>query len=464
MLRIILPLAIVLIMALGGGALYLVYDYVNSSNTDMAGAVRADGKGEAGEIDPMATALRMVFEDSTGATTTQPQIDLRGLLPEAPDGWFRTGYSTGEGEAITGEQIIRSMVTKSDTNSLLLEFERAAGAGKYGEAAVYIRGPRRMAVMMRVPEQLNRNSVRGGLMAEAFDNINAMAFVLGDEEEEDGPFARVGGIAVEEQPRVSYVHRLRKNVPVDYRVFEMDVAGLVKIKILTNASDKDVADLLGKLDMAALDQKIGPGLSGILASAGVETAAATLATEPPGPGPMHRAYALVEAGAAGEDREGDIMRLIATGAIDDWDDVNKQYGRGFYNLTPQLTSLLGEEPDEYRFARTAQFLIAREEETGALSREEVGVLRDIISGRVETRRDALERKSGRYEWHAETIALLSAMPAGEGLEPVAEAAVESAEPAVRPAVNRGLNPDSNFARSGSCTIEFGVRRCTLTDG
>lgn len=455
MLRVVLPLALLGIVLLGGGALYGVSQYLEKN----PGVANFDLENPEESGNPLAIALRMQFEGATGAVTKQPEIDLRGLLPEAPEGWFPKDYVMADGEEITGETFVKSMVVQSTTNTLLGDFKRAADAGKFGEARSYIRGSGRMAIAMRVPEQLNENSVQGGMMAEAMSRMSAFSNIMGEAEEPEPPFATVDGIPFELLPRTSYVQRQQRYVPVNYRTFKADVGGLVRITLITNASDAEVVSLLEQIDMAAIHARIGQGVSGYAPGQGVQTASAELSDQPPGPGAMHRAFALVEAGAAGDDREGELIRLIAENRIEDWEDVADKWGPGNYYLTPTLASLLGDEPLPLLLAREAQVSLSRSGEAGELGRGEMRLLRDIKSGKV-TDRAGAEGYLDAEDWHEDTRRVVALLP---GDAPSAAVRSEPMDPAERPNVIRGLGTQSpGFTSGAPCTIENGVRRCLLT--
>jgi len=139
--RVLIPAALALILLCGGGGLYFLYQYVNSDASKMT--ISGDNSGKS----PLGTALRMLVEDTTGATTTTPDVDISNLLPEARPGWFRQDYATAHGEALTGRAIIHSAVIKSDSNSMLLRFETDSKNRRGHYAYTYMRGDLR--VIMR---------------------------------------------------------------------------------------------------------------------------------------------------------------------------------------------------------------------------------------------------------------------------------------------------------------------------
>ena len=126
----------------------------------------------------MAFALKMMWEDLTGSATVRPKVSLKDLAPSDPEGWYAADYRTADGEEITQTKFSRNPIVKTGTNTLLEDFDDAANG--VGNAIVrhYMRGSQRIAFLMYVPDQYNRNTVRGGMMAAISSNISFTSDII----------------------------------------------------------------------------------------------------------------------------------------------------------------------------------------------------------------------------------------------------------------------------------------------
>lgn len=490
MLKFILPAALVGMLAVGGGGLFLLWNHLGLTDkvlTTDAAAGAGDALAELDEAtrlnldEPEKTngfgmALRMVVEGRTGAVTTTPAIDVRGTIPEAPDGWYAKYYETADGEKIVGQEIIRSMVHQGTTNSILLDFRRAADAGKRGEAQTYIRGQMMMAIRIYVAEQLNENTVQGGLMADIATQLeSATAWQNQSEGRPKGLFAKFDGIEVIQKPRWSTGINHSKE-PVDYRRFVADLGGYIEIEVITNAADAHVAALFQNIDMAALHAMLPAPLEEYRGGVGWQSALAEpLSTEPPGPSLARRAHDVVNNGLIHSEEDTRILNKIVKGEIEDWNDIAKTFGVR-YEPSDMMRELLGPQPVAVDVARRAS--IMKQQLESELSFQDERLLTFIARMNGRTQAEVIRSREWNGSHHPEVLALVKELPVGDITfeqamsYPAPKAVIkgqqveiaETGEAGVeRPTVRRGLQTRGASGLNDGCTIEHGVRRCVLGD-
>ena len=485
MLKIILPAALVGMLAVGGGGLYVLWNKLGLTEKVTAGAGETLAElddatrlslDEPEKTNAFGTALRMVVEGKAGAVTTTPEIDVRGMLPAAPDGWFAKYYDTADGEKIVGQQIVRSMVVQDTTNNILLDFQRAADAGKRGEAQTYIRGQMMMAIRIYVPEQLNKNTVQGGLMADISAALEASNFEPRNTGRTKGLFAKLDGIEIVEKPRWSthYVSDVRS--PVDYRRFVADLDGLIEIEVITTAADAHVAALFANIDMAAMNALLPAPSPSFRGGVGLQTAAAgPLSDQPPGPSLARRANDVLNNGLIHSEMDTRILAQIIEGDIEGWADIVRKYGVAFAP-SDMMKGLLGEPPVEVSVAMQAAVLKAQRDDELSYSDQRLATYLEKLVG--PTQAEVIRSREWEGEHHPELLALVKMLPVGDitfeqamaypAPKPVihgrdVEMANSDGDITARPTVRRGLDSRGATGANDSCTIEFGVRRCVVGD-
>lgn len=486
MLKFVLPAALVGLITIGGGGLYLLWSGLGLTEKVLATNAGQNANEALANLDdatrlnlddpekmnPFGMALRMMVEG--GNTTKTPDIDLRGQLPAAPDGWYAKYYDTADGESIVDATIIRSMVSQGTTNNVLLDFDRAAAAGKRGEAQTYIRGPMMMAIRMYVNEQANTNTVQGGLMADIGKQLNAVSMGTGNSGRTKGLFAKYHGIEIVQQPQWSSKSIHGTKTPVDYRRFVAKLGNSIEIEVITNAADAHVAALFQNINMAALHGLLPVSLEAFHPDVGWQTASTEpLSDQPPGPSLARRAHMIANDGRIYSETETLILNEIIEGEITDWVDIVKEQGT-FYEPSEMIKTLMGPMPDVVATARTASAM-TRELEDELSTRDDL-LLQMLARMDAQTQGDVIRSYNWNGDHHPRVLALINALPAGdltaeEAMSYPAPRAVIRGQPTsevaqadgsdVRPTVRRGLDARGDSARDGSCKIEHGVRRCVL---
>ena len=69
--------------------------------------------GGSGASSGMVFALKMMWENATGAATVRPKVSLKDLGPRDVEGWFAQDYRTSDGEEITQATFSSSSIVKT---------------------------------------------------------------------------------------------------------------------------------------------------------------------------------------------------------------------------------------------------------------------------------------------------------------------------------------------------------------
>ena len=461
--RILLPVFLLILAVAGVLGLTFLHKSLNSGGSSMASA---DGGGGSETGGLFGFALKNQFELLTGNVVIEAEDNLAPLVPPAPEGWTVRPYVLADGTAITGKEVIRTMVSKSTTNDILIDFGQAMAAKDAAIAVTYENGDLLMALRIQIRDQLNERTLQGGLMAAVSANISSMEFSGGNGALPNGLFARLDGIDFILKPQFSRYTTGGPEEPVLYRRFVAKVEQLADIELITNASDADVAAVLQQIDMAALQAMLPqparayrPGVGWISAIEG------DLSTEPPGVTLAYRAYQIVNDGRIYPERETELLEKIAEGEVTSWDDLTRY--SDFGEPSERIIELLGPEPDSRKVKRLAASLLAENEYEGNMRSIMLGIQR----GDIETRADLFVSGHLRgLTMTAELRSLIGMLPAGDvsasvsltSATPSAEASVEGEG---KPVVRRGISTNNRDTLAPNCTIELGVRRCIVgTDG
>ena len=272
--RVLLPVMLLGLLMVGGTGLVFLQKSLAS------GDLQIDPIGDTA----IGTALSMVVSDVTGNNVIRTEGDLRGFMPAAPDGWTARVYEQADGTAITGTEMIRTAISKSTTNNILMDFARDVGVQKGAEVFTYENGDLKMALRMRLLDRFNERTLRGGIMASLSANMSGMDFGgSGSGGRSNGLFAKLDGIDFIQKPRFSKIPGVSQDMPVNYRNFVATVGQYIKIQLITNASDADVAALLSGIDMNALNAMLPETAPEFRAGIGWQVASTEpLSTVPPG--------------------------------------------------------------------------------------------------------------------------------------------------------------------------------------
>ena len=252
-------------------------------------------------------------------------------------------------------------------------------------------------------------------------------------------------------------------VPVDYRVFNADVGRIFMIKILTNASDAAVADVMKAIPMGDLIARLPEPDPHLLISTDFQTYTDDLPREAPAPTIARKAYLLVNTRLDYSEKSKNMLDSMVRGQIKSWDDVYDRHGTAL-SYPQEIRDLLGPLPAlppslEVRY--TAKALL--EGQTVWTDTEE-----RILSAMSSSRGGAKERKDiDRYIKDGDVLAdevirLIRLMP--ETYDAAAATAValpESTVSASELVIRRGTKIGQGENTFGNCTIELGVRRCVV---
>lgn len=413
------------------------------------------GGGSAGG---MTFALRMMWEDMTGAATVRPNVDISDLGPRDPEGWFAADYRTKDGEAITQSTFSRSPIAKNTTNSILQRFDDAA-QGK-GNAIVrsYLRGSQRIAFLMYVPDQFNSNTIRGGIMSTLSSNMS-MDFGSSRSRRTD-LFALHHGVQFKEASAFSKSVSTGTRVPVDYRVFNANVGGMFKIQILTNASDAAVAEVMRGIPMGALIAKLPEPDPHLLISTDFQTYTPELSREAPGPTIARRAYLLVNTRLDYSTSEKSLLDSMASGNVLGWHNVFERYGT-LIGYDPEIVDLLGPLP-ELTIAETIEYTARALLKSGREWNDvEDRLLSRMASRSIQERKDADRHLDDGVVLSEDVIALVRMLPETYDAAAATAAVVVPAEISASELVIRRGTKIGQGETFGNCTIELGVRRCVV---
>ena len=296
-------------------------------------------------------------------------------------------------------------------------------------------------------------------MADISDQLNAIDAAMVDPRRDRGLFARFDGIDFKLLPQTSTRTGTRQETPVRYRHYEADIGGIIEIELITDASDADVAALLSSIDMAGLVAMMPAPPPEYRQGVGWHLASAEpLSQEAPGDTVAMQAYNILNNGRIYSALETEMLQDISSAKITGWEDLRAQRNLTYWP-TDHLIDLLGPEPVDLMVRREAQRLFAQESNSGGRS---LNILRQLKDGRVTTQADIAAQRIGVDKDHAELVALIAKMPKGTP-DAGAGNATQTSEPPERPSVRRGTDGGSDLSGNGSCSIEFGVRRCVLDD-
>lgn len=400
----------------------------------------------------MMAAMQMMFNDMTGKTVLTPRIDIAGMEPAAPRGWFPTPYQTVDGEEITNTTLSRGPIVKDSTNTLLTRFDDAARGRGNAITVTYKRGEQLIAFMMRVPDQLNQNTVRGGMVAMIAQNMRGAT----DFDGRSGPFALHHGVPIEEGRGYVSSPSSNDNVPVDFRVFTADVSGLFLITVLTNSSDAAVAAVLKGIPMGQLIGMLPEPEPHLLISAEFQTRDAEPSKIVPGPSIARRGYIMKKVRLDYTDTDLSLLNSIIKRDIRSWDDAFERYGTGI-GISPDILALLGPLPalrTDLQIEYTARAL---RKTSRVWTDEEDDILEGMSRRRIVDGDTLVRYIDDNPILSEEVIALINLLP-----QEFTETELPASDTTARVMViRRGTKMAQGENTSSSCKIENGVRRCII---
>lgn len=442
--RILMP---VLFLILAAGGVFGLMAMNQSKN----------GGGEGGG--GFALAMQLLTENATGSLVPEEPIGaLASYLPLPPIGWTREGYVTAHGEALTEATYQPSNVVISGTNSLLSYFDSARRDAN-GAAVTYRKGEEVIAISIVARSDREMRSLQGSIMTAIGGSLSSQASFG----RSSGPFATLHGVPFEEGGRSSRVMATGVEVPINYRSFLGRMGGQLSIRVLTNASDASLAEILGAIDV--------PGLNGTLMTPDLTVTAGTgyitrergaLSTLPPEPSLAYKAFQKLRSGIEGISQDDvRLLQSMASGGITGWTDIYDVHGLR-HRMSDPIVAVLGPEPTlppklevQYR----AQAML---KSVGIHSRYEIDLLEGMARGRFDTQDEARRTLQKNRLYAPPVMALVNTLPVAD-VEQVAADGTEIA-PTKELVIRRGINVDQGAPGSGNCSIELGVRYCTVNEG
>lgn len=393
-----------------------------------------------------------------------PEGALVAYLPLPPVGWTREAYQTEQGEALTGAEYQNSAVIISTTNSLLAGFDRAS-RDPNSAAVTYRKDEEVVAISIASRTERDMNSLQGGIMTAIAGNMNA---TLGFGERPSG-FGNVHGVNFAFGPTSSRVMATGVEVPINYRSLSASMGGQMSISVMTNASDAAIAEIVGAIDIVGLNNTlVTPDLTVTPGTGLITSQREDLSAIPPAPTLAYRAFQKLRSDVS--DLSEDDVRLLqdmASGKNQGWVDIFETDGLN-HNVSPALAEILGEKPelapiDQVRFEAKAML-----GNPAVLADYEIDLVRDLASGRFQTREDAQRQLSQTRLYGPPVLRLITKLPAAATQEVAGpgvadEAIAASTAPAREIIVRRGIAVQQGDVVGGDCVIELGVRRCTMEE-
>ncbi len=430
----------------------MAFQKMNMDTTADGAVVEAAPGVESG----MMAAVQMMFNDMTGRTTITPKFDISGMEPAAPRGWYPTQYKTVDGEAITQTKLSRGLMVKDSTNTLLTGFNNAARGRGNAIAITYKRGEQMIAFMMRVPDQLNTNTVHGGMMAMVAQQLrSASDFNSGH----DGPFALHHGVPFEETRGYVSSPTTNDDIPVDFRVFKGNLADMFVFTVLTNSSDAAVAAVLEGIPMGQLIGMLPEPEPHLLISVAFQTRDAEPSTVVPGPSIARRAYMMTKVRLDYSRNDVNLLDAIIDRRVLVWADAFERFGSGI-GVSSDILALLGPLPalttaNQIEYDARALLLTSR-----VWTGDESRILSGMENRRLQDRGDAERFLDDNPILSEVVIDLINMLP-----EKYTETVLPASDTIARVMViRRGTTINQGESSASVCVIENGVRRCIIGGG
>jgi len=281
-------------------------------------------------------------------------------------------------------------------------------------------------------------------------------------------FGNVDGVNFAFGGSTSTVMATRAEIPINYRTLSASMGGQLSIKVMTNASDASIAEIIGGIDIPGLNAKLMTPDLAVTAGTGLITSQLTaLSTLPPEPSLQYKAFYRLRGDVS--DLSQDDVRLlqsIASGDIKGWIDIYENYGLN-YRLSSEMVEVLGEKPvlspiDQVRFEAMTML-----QNPAVLARYEIEIVRNLAKGRYDTREKAQRQLSETRLYGPPVIRLINKLPLAPVEEVITDAdgneTVVADAPPREIVVRRGIAIQQGEVEGANCAIELGVRRCSLEE-
>lgn len=440
------------------GMLLLTSDRAPSSPAVQASADQTDPETE-GAANGFSVLLAMFSgEGVEGAVAPELSGSLAAFLPEPGIGWTRTPYELAHGEDLTGATYQKSAVVISTTNSLLSSFERARRDAT-GTTATYRKGDEVVAISMSSRTDRDMRSLQGSMMTAIAGNLNAAAGTR------PSGFGNVHGVNFSFGATKSTIMATRVEVPINYRTLSAMMGGQVSIKVMTNASDAAIAEIIGAIDIPGLNTiLVSPDLAVTPGTGLITSQIEPLATTPPAPSLAYLAFQELRNDASDfSQNDVRLLQRMASGEVKGWVDVYEEYGLD-YRISPELQVLLGDAPDLAPIDQVRFEAIEMLKNPAILGTHETELLEGLARQRFATRDQALRQVSATRVYKKKVIRLINLLPEAPS-DPDAGQTVDASatEPARELVVRRGTTVQQGDVLGTDCAIELGVRRCTVED-
>jgi hypothetical protein len=374
------------------------------------------------------------------------QQRLVSIEISAPEGWDAVPYETAHGEAIVGEPLAAADAPATTTQSILRGLDAVNADATKGAVRSFIHGDEIIAMRM----------VFGAHKPKAGDSIFdqlSQAAAGEPEPSRDVEVAKIHGIALMVQPRISEVPGSDRSEPVNYRRFFMrfgdqEIDEVLNVTLISNASDAAVVDALMQVDFTRANGLLPTPDPAFTQSAGIVTPEQQpLATMLP---PPSRGFVAAEMLAHGDDL-GDpwmgVLEQIKYAEIADWGSLTALYPDEIAQIPMPLFELLDDGSSE----DAARYYAARMRASDRTWNDHEHYILGKIVNPESTRADLAEYLDGTPDVADDVMALILQLP---------DAETATAVPVETSTGTQGAN---TILQAGECRTENGIRSCTVGD-
>lgn len=389
-----------------------------------------------------AAAILFLFKQGLDDYMFAKSFQSVDIIP--PDGWDMAPYQTAHGEAIAGATFDPAPDAATTTNDILFAFESARLDDSDGRAVTFIKGDEKMALRMQVVPFVPRRTT----FAERLGYATAEPEIA----PEGDVFGSMDAVPFVIAPRMSMTVGSDVAVPVNYRhvsatVGDPAIEATVDIAILTNSSDAALAQLIGGLDIDAINARLPKKSDTVLAGIGfVPRQSGQLSQTPPRPTPAYRALAMLEEGMDFDAVNREVVTQISKAEITDMASLMQNYPN-LDAIRFDVLALL----DDGRHENTARYYARVMANSGrAWNTYEYYLLSEI--GKPGTSQESLAAYlANDHDIAPEVLALVARLPEKSALRN----GEENITPSAAPTVARG-----GFSAQ-ICRLQNGVRRCVV---
>lgn len=389
-----------------------------------------------------AAAVLFLFKQGLDDYMFAKSLKSVEIVP--PAGWDMTPYQTAHGEAIAVATFDPAPAAATTTNDILFAFESARLDDIDGYAVTFSKGDEKMSLRMQHASFVPRRTTFAERLGYAVEEPETAP--------EGAVFGSMDAVPFTIAPRLSMTVGSDVPVPVNYRyvtatVGDPAVEATVDIAILTNSSDAALAQLIGGLDMDAINARLPRKTDTVLAGIGfVPRQAGALSTTPPRPTSAYRAMVMLKEGRDMDAINRKIVAKIANAEITDMAGLVQNY--------PDLDAIrfdvlaLLENGSHENSARYYARVMANSGR--AWNNHEYYLLSQIA--KLGTSQESLaDYLANGHDIAPEVLALVARLPEASAVETGAE----TSGPVATPTVARG-----GFSAQ-ICSLQNGVRRCVV---